>query len=47
MCPMPAIRSLIERVLGSSTMRGIPLTTERKGVALLPAPGRAASAACC
>jgi sulfopyruvate decarboxylase alpha subunit len=26
---------LIERVLGSSTMRGIPLTTEEEGVALL------------
>jgi sulfopyruvate decarboxylase alpha subunit len=27
--------TLIERVLGSSTMRGIPLTTEEEGVALL------------
>lgn len=26
---------LIQRVLGSSTMRGIPLTTEEEGVALL------------
>ena len=26
---------LIERVLGSSTMRGIPLTTEEEGIALL------------
>src|ERR1700743_2451785 len=26
---------LIERVLGSSTMRGVPLTTEEEGVALL------------
>ena len=26
---------LIERVLGSSSMRGIPLTTEEEGVALL------------
>src|ERR1700751_2949917 len=29
---------LIERVLASSTMRGIPLTTEEEGVALLAGP---------
>ena len=39
---------LIERVLASATMRGIPLTTEEEGVALLVgAWGGGASAACC
>ena len=39
---------LIERVLGSDTMRGIPLTTEEEGVALVAgAWARRRSAVCC
>jgi sulfopyruvate decarboxylase TPP-binding subunit len=38
---------LIQRVLASSTMRGIPLTTEEEGVALLAGAWTGASAACC
>jgi hypothetical protein len=38
---------LIERVLASDTMRGIPLTTEEEGVAQVAAPGPAGSAVRC
>ena len=34
-CRMPGIRKLIKRVLGSDTMRGVTLTTEEEGVAMI------------
>ena len=35
MCPDAGHSQLIERVLGASSMRAVPLTTEEEGVALL------------